>query len=437
METLIAEQQVSESLLHHSGVRQLATNATDSAPPSAQDSTSGIGEVIPASNSVDRCEPLPSAELPLPILDTDTETHSAFDGASRDEDEITTSGEDSDERALSIRAADSRHDVPQDETGRTTLDTEPTMLTADIVESTNNTTAALVIAYPQRDTPDDLFAIEPTAGFSRAREAITAYEAGIEALPVEGRALGITSRDVTANDTAYRLDESQFSMICSQMAAPGSYVAGLPSYLQRFLFAHHLRDKFGEAEVAYLLAKDGSFVGLRDSRLLSLSAIETFDAVADALGGGAFRVAGLRWPMPNIVEFEFVARSGFEVAVGDNIEVGVKVTHPIDGSHATWIVGYALRLVCSNGMVARVCSGERGPDGKRRLGARTRRLPASASNSRDHQLDQIRRLVAQETEAVGAKLDDLRHLPSQHVHVEALFGEFLRRARLRTGCAMR
>lgn len=106
------------------------------------------------------------------------------------------------------------------------------------------------------------------------------------------------------------------------------------------------------------------------------------------------------------------------------MRAGLKIEHHRFGRTATSIVGFEDRLVCSNGLVSRVChKGE---------AQRTRRLPASCGNSRQRLMAQVRALTIIQWQAAHAQLDGLRKTTETTVEPPKLMRRWLREAGLLT-----
>jgi hypothetical protein len=117
--------------------------------------------------------------------------------------------------------------------------------------------------------------------------------------------------------------------------------------------------------------------------------------------------------------------AGEEVAPGDVLRYGLRVTHSALGEHATWIETYILRLVCSNGLTHRECVSRRA--------ARTRRLRADHPDASRLQVEQVRKLARSSWSGLAAKVQAIRALREERVDdVGAVFNRWLERARVST-----
>jgi hypothetical protein len=301
-------------------------------------------------------------------------------------------------------------------------DNPETRTTAAIVLASSAATAAV-------EPPPHV--VHPRGSIEHALDEVSAYERSIETVAVVARSVVVTDTELIAGDAALTMSKRAFATFCGSVKAPNGYISQLPLPLQRSVLGHHLELSFGDGERVHLLAREGEYVGMRDPKLLALTATDVLRVAADALANVPFRVAGLRWPTPTSIEFELVMPSAAtEVAVGDIVQAGVRVTHSITGGHACWISAFLVRLVCSNGLTARQCVAAGSADGKRQLGPRTRRLPAILPHARESQLDQVRRLVLREVAGLDARLEGLARLTTERTNIDALFASFVRRAHL-------
>ncbi|MCL5671108.1 MAG: hypothetical protein M1423_07420, partial [Acidobacteria bacterium] len=113
-----------------------------------------------------------------------------------------------------------------------------------------------------------------------------------------------------------------------------------------------------------------------------------------------------------------------EILPGDVVEGGLRIRHSLIGEHATVIQVYVLRLACTNGLTYRECVSRRA--------ARTRRLPIGHPGAHDLELAQVWRLASDAWSGLREKLDALRALPGEELHVPQVLRSWILRAHLST-----
>jgi hypothetical protein len=154
-----------------------------------------------------------------------------------------------------------------------------------------------------------------------------------------------------------------------------------------------------------------------------LSGGEVLDAVLAGVGRTDMDVHSLRVIDDHLVDLELVSDTAAqEVAVGDIIRAGLKVTHSVLGEPATSVESFALRLVCRNGMTHRECSSQQA--------TRTRRLPVDRADARRLQIEQVRKIAADTFASLGQRLGRIGRLQNERVEPQDLFARWLERARL-------
>jgi hypothetical protein len=219
------------------------------------------------------------------------------------------------------------------------------------------------------------------------------------------------------------LEQEQRTALLNKVRAPGDYLAKLSPELQAAALSEHaLRGDFGKTPV--LIMRNGTFETIVRGELQRLPIVDVIRSVQEGLGNesdGLFvtRISGY----PERLDVELVSPSK-EIAIrpGDIVQSGLHIAHEPFGNQATQIESFVYRLVCTNGLTRRFCRGE-GIE-------RTRRLPASAPNSRALQMDQIRRLARRNWDGLQEQLEALRAISERPASVKDLLKQWLRNARI-------
>ena len=174
-----------------------------------------------------------------------------------------------------------------------------------------------------------------------------------------------------------------------------------------------------------MISRDGEFVAFSEVSLLKLTTAEVVAAVAEGINAdeSALDAYDIKFFNESFqIDLLGVDRQE-EIAPGDIMRAGLRLTHSLIGAHATVVETFIWRLACRNGMVHRDCESRRG--------LRTRRLPTHMSNARQLQLDQVRRLAATTWDGLQQKLESIQALQEEQVdNVEELLRRWVERGRL-------
>lgn len=263
-------------------------------------------------------------------------------------------------------------------------------------------------------------------------DQMTEQEAGLQRNPFPASQLRVEADRLIAGDREFRIGNEGLRRLCKWFRAPADYLASLkPQTRARVLQDHFAEGRHGHARLndgaSYVLSRDGTFLDLGRSDLLTLDNATVVEAVREGIGEHAteLEVQNLSVDDESFTLEIVSSRIADEVRPGDVLRGGVHVTHSQLEGEATQVLAYVNRLVCSNGLVQRQCVGE-----KRRSTPRTRRLSADRPEARDMQRAQIRKLVAETWEGLSKKLDVIRRLQDKSVEVRPVLERFLRQAHL-------
>jgi len=219
------------------------------------------------------------------------------------------------------------------------------------------------------------------------------------------------------------MDQACRTRLFTKIGAPGRYLEQHSPVLQATLLTEHaMRGDFGQRPTVVM--NRNSFVTIAQGELRSLPIADVISAAQDGLGNDAdglvvTRIAGY----PGRLDVEIVSPSkAIAVRPGDIVQSGLHIDHQRFGNRATLIESFTYRLVCTNGMTRRQCSGEGC--------ARTRRLPVNLPNSSELQLAQIRRLVRRNWDGLQEQLDVLRATAERPARVRELLSQWLRNVRV-------
>jgi hypothetical protein len=219
------------------------------------------------------------------------------------------------------------------------------------------------------------------------------------------------------------LNEADRSRLFNNVNAPSHYLEKLSPVLQSAALSEHaLRGDFGKMPV--LVTRNGAFETIVRGELQRLAIVDVIRSVQEALGNESDRLFVTRISgYPEGLDVDLVSASK-EIAVrpGDIVQSGLHIAHEPFGNQATQIESFVYRLVCTNGLTRRFCKGE-GVE-------RTRRLPASAANSRELQMAQIRRLARRNWDGLQEQLEALRAISGRPARVKDLLKQWLRNARI-------
>lgn len=239
-------------------------------------------------------------------------------------------------------------------------------------------------------------------------------------LPVKD--ISVETDALVAGNVKLRLAPVGLSRVCKRLGAPYEYLSKLDERVRASLLQHHF-DRGDLGNVASILSLRDEFLAFGQPDLLRLSGTDVLDAVAQGIGQDTATVTihGTHFSDDSF-QFDLLNSQGEEVAPGDVLQAGLRITHSFIGEHATWIEVFILRLVCSNGLTHRDCVSRRA--------ARTRRLPAHHPNALELQRAQIRRLAEAAWISLDQKLHAIRGLQEERIEVERLLRRWIERARL-------
>jgi hypothetical protein len=218
----------------------------------------------------------------------------------------------------------------------------------------------------------------------------------------------------------YALDAATRSRLWDACGAPVRYWQNhTPAFQAMGFAAHAARGDFGAAPV--LVIRNRELVTIARGELLSLPNSDVIRAVQDALGNDSesLSVAQIGGD-PDCLDVELVSASqAISVRTGDIVQSGLHIMHRRFSDEATLVEAFVYRLVCSNGMTRRECSG-----------LRTRKLPIDFPNNRALQINQIRRLTQETWKGLRVQREALRATSERRVHVEELLTRWIHRARI-------
>jgi hypothetical protein len=261
------------------------------------------------------------------------------------------------------------------------------------------------------------------------KQQIGMREGEIQSISLPVNQLRVETDRIAAGDRKLLLEDAGLRRFARAVNAPFLYLDDLPPTLRAMLFQHHL-DNGDLGQNVSLFARGDRVVAFADPGLLRLSGGEVLDAVLEGFGSDVGNLGVLKLEfLDESVEVDLVGyQTHDEIAPGDVLQAGLRVTHSFIAEHAEWVEAFIFRLVCSNGLVHRECISRRGP--------RTRRLPVGYPNGKELQRDQLRRLAAQAWEALGPKLGAIRSLANERINFEPLVLRWLEKARLSTRTLM-
>jgi hypothetical protein len=241
--------------------------------------------------------------------------------------------------------------------------------------------------------------------------------------------MAVQSNQIMAGIATIGLGEEGLRRLANSVAAPFSYIRNLAPEVRAILLQHHL-DRGDLGEKITVLTRNGDLIGFASSYLLRLRAEDVLDAILEGIGTCAQKLEIYRLAFFNeSFELDLLGHElEQEVVPGDIVSGGLRVTHSLVGEHATWVEGFVLRLVCSNGMTHRECVSRRPP--------RSRRLPAWHPNAEELQREQLRNLARDAWNSLGQKLSAVKSLAGQQLEFEPLVSRWVERARLSTKALM-
>jgi hypothetical protein len=254
-----------------------------------------------------------------------------------------------------------------------------------------------------------------------AIQTLVEHESTVEERPVTGRLTLADDGALQMGASRLRIGEQGLTRLCKRFVAPADYVKRLDPSVRQVLLQWHLDGAERDQEDVSIISRGEEFLGFGRRDLLRISGGEVLGAIQSS-AKKELTVHDLRLSDESVQADLLLESAAEEVAPGDVLRAGLRVTHSLIGEHATWIESYILRLVCANGMTHRECGGRRA--------ARTRRLPSNQQDSRQRQLFQVRRLAMDALATLDQKLRTIRSLQNETVDVDLMSSRWLERARL-------
>jgi len=227
-----------------------------------------------------------------------------------------------------------------------------------------------------------------------------------------------------ARGRSYRLGDEGMERFCKRLGAPSKYLMNLDQHVSASVIQHHLdRGDLGQGHFT-LVVRNGAFVAFGRTDLQRLTGAEVVQAVVAGIGpeSESLHVSGLSCANDSYQLDLLSEEISEEVAAGDIVRAGLRITHSLIGDHATQIESYIIRLICENGLTHRECAGARA--------VRTRRLPAGDPDARRLQIAQVERLAGQAWGTLRRKLQGMRALRDEQIDVRRFLERWLQRARL-------
>lgn len=239
------------------------------------------------------------------------------------------------------------------------------------------------------------------------------FRVPVRTLRVEPMALVVEGARLT-------MDRASMRRFCRQAGAPVSYLFRLSRDLRAQLLQHHV-DRADLGEFVAVVSRDDGFVGFANSGLLRLREPEVVRAVLDGIPADAGPYIDSFHVDDDELRLDLVAQATTEeVAPGDVVAAGLRITHSVLGRAATRIESFMVRRVCANGLISHDCV----------KSERTRRLPINHPNAHELQVEQVRRLAREAWSLLSGKLAAFRDLLNERVDVEQLLRTWVRRAGL-------
>lgn len=258
---------------------------------------------------------------------------------------------------------------------------------------------------------------------TEAIEAVANHDASIQEHPINGTLTFANDCTLVVGEVELHVPPQGMDTFCRHVAAPAAYLKRLDADVRRVVLQRHIDRGDLDFERLTLISRGNEFLSFGRSDLLHINGQEVLQAVQDGVNGD-IDVHRLDIGDDAMEADLLVERAAEEVAPGDVIRAGLRITHSFIGEHATWVEAYILRLICANGMTHRECA--------KRLAARTRRLPVGHKDARQMQIAQVRRLASETAAALQTKLQAIRELHAQPVEVDQMLTRWLERARLST-----
>ena len=268
--------------------------------------------------------------------------------------------------------------------------------------------------------------LDPEMSEFTLRDLITetkAQDDGYRRIALDLANLQFVSDGLMLRDELVPLDQVAQNRLFHKVGAPVHYFEKCSRKLQAEALSEHAqRGHFGLKPKLVIRGKE--VITIADSSFAALTNAAVLWAVQQGLGYESENLFTAKISYDNErLDLELVSRSKqMLIRPGDIVQAGLHIVHHRFGGPATLIEAFVLRLICSNGMTRRECV----QDGI----ARTRRLPADRPNSRELQLDQIRRLTEQTWQGLQTQLDALQSTSTRSANVQELLTRWLQRARI-------
>jgi hypothetical protein len=251
----------------------------------------------------------------------------------------------------------------------------------------------------------------------------TEWDAQFSTIQLPSKAWQFDTDGVHQHSETIPITQADRTRLFNKINAPGHYLEKLSPWLQASALSEHVRrGDFGPSPL--LVLRNGAFATIARGELQTLPNSDVIRSVIEGVGTESDGLFVTRIGKgAEILDVDLVSPSK-EVAVrsGDIVQSGLHIVHERFGKQATLIEAFTYRLVCTNGMTRRECSG----DGQ----SRTRKLPMDFPNRRELQMDQIRRLARQTWNSLQAQLDALQATSRRTTRVEELLTRWLQRARI-------
>ena len=245
------------------------------------------------------------------------------------------------------------------------------------------------------------------------------YEGNIHELAVGPGFRVENGQTLVVGESHYCLKGAGLRRFCEQVSAPAGYMKDLPARIRQPVLQHHLHCCDLSDRPISAIVRGNEFLAFSRPDLYRPSGRD----VLEALQAGADRQLEVKQLVISDESFQadlLVENVSEEVAPGDVVSAGVRVTHSLIGEHATWIESFIHRLRCSNGMTHRECV-------ERKELSRTRRMPSERHDAHELQTKQVRQLTADVVGKLRQKLEAIRNLRREQVDVNHLMSRFLER----------
>jgi hypothetical protein len=258
---------------------------------------------------------------------------------------------------------------------------------------------------------------------TEALQDLNAHEETLREQRLVTNSLRIENDAICVGNERRRLSSDALTRLCKRVSAPPAYLLDLDSEVRAKLLQYHLDRGDLHSDSVVIISRDDECLGFARPDLCRLTGPEVLQAVLDGLSVPEITVNRLQLCDNHLLQLELVSQgANTEVAPGDVLLAGLKVTHSLIGDQATWVESFILRLVCKNGLTHRECSSQRS--------SRTRQLPVHRTDARQLQIDQVRRLTAGTWTSLRNRLQALQGLQGETIDAENLFAHWLERARL-------